>query len=79
VTGGTKNHPSERGIWAERPIQPRPPASDNRLTVANQSIHSIDEHLREDWLDAWIAEGLDAVETYLRNHAAFDSFLENRD
>ena len=41
--------------------------------------HRIDDHLREDWVDAWIAEGLDAVEEFLRNHAAFDTFLEDRD
>jgi hypothetical protein len=41
--------------------------------------HSIEDHLSDDWVDAWIAEGLDAVEMFLRNHAAFDTFLEDRE
>ncbi|HWM13786.1 MAG TPA: hypothetical protein VNO56_04835 [Gaiellaceae bacterium] len=47
--------------------------------MSDFGTHSIDDHLREDWVDTWIAEGLDAVEAYLRKHAAFDSFLEDRD
>jgi hypothetical protein len=47
--------------------------------VGDYGTHSIEDHLREDWLDAWIVEGLDAVEAYLRNHAAFDSFLDGRE
>ncbi len=47
--------------------------------MADYGTHSIEDHLREDWLDAWIAEGLDAVEAFLRNHAAFDTFLEDRE
>jgi hypothetical protein len=45
----------------------------------DDGTHRIADHLREDWLDAWIAEGLDAVEAFLRNHAAFDSFLEDHE
>ncbi len=55
-------------------------ASSRRYTAhMDDATHRIEDHLREDWLDAWIAEGLGAAEAFLRNHAAFDSFLEDHE
>jgi len=54
-------------------------AADNRSTVSEHGLHRIDDELREDWVDSWVAQGLAEVETYLGKHAAFDSFLEDRD
>jgi hypothetical protein len=47
--------------------------------VSEHGLHLIDEELRDDWLEAWIAEGLSEVEAYLRRHAAFDAFLDGSD
>ena len=54
-------------------------ASSGRYIAQMDGTHSIEDHLQDDWVDAWIAEGLDAVEAFLRNHAAFDTFLEDRE
>ena len=62
------------GQTAYTGIRPR-----SRYSAHMDGTHSIEDHLRDDWVDAWIAEGLDAVETFLRNHAAFDTFLEDRE
>jgi hypothetical protein len=42
-------------------------------------MHRIDDDLSEECLDAFVAEGLSDVESYLRKHADFQSFLEDRD
>jgi hypothetical protein len=54
-------------------------AADNRATVSESGVHRIEEDLAENWLDSFIAEGLDEVEAYLRKHSDFQSFLEDRD
>jgi hypothetical protein len=54
-------------------------AADNRATLSERSVHRIDDDLSESWLDSFVAEGLDEVEAYLRKHADFQSFLEDRD
>jgi hypothetical protein len=54
-------------------------AADNRSTLSEREIHLIDEDLAEGWLDSFAARGLDEVEAYLRKHADFQSFLEDRD
>ena len=45
--------------------------------MSNHGLHLIDDELRDDWLDAWAAEGISAVESYLGKHAEFDRFLES--
>ena len=47
--------------------------------MSERGLHLIDEELREDWIDAWVAAGISAVEDYLGKHAAFDAFLHGRD
>jgi hypothetical protein len=53
--------------------------ADNRATLSEHGLHRIDDDLAEDWLEAFAATGLDEVEAYLRKHADFQSFLEDRD
>ena len=54
-------------------------AADNRITLSEHGLYRIDDDLSEAWLDAFVAAGLDEVEAYLRKHADFQSFLEDRD
>jgi hypothetical protein len=54
-------------------------AADNRATLSEHGFHRIEEDLADDWLEAFIAAGLDEVEAYLRKHSDFQSFLEDRD
>jgi hypothetical protein len=42
-------------------------------------LHRIDEDLSDGWLDSFVAHGLDEISAYLRKHAEFQSFLEDRD
>jgi hypothetical protein len=53
--------------------------ADNRATLSEHGLHRIDEDLSDDWLESFAASGLDEVEAYLRKHADFQSFLEDRD
>jgi hypothetical protein len=54
-------------------------AADNRAIVSESGVHRIEDDLAENWLESFIAEGLDEVEAYLRKHSDFQSFLEDRD
>jgi hypothetical protein len=54
-------------------------AADNRATLSEHGVHRIEEDLADDWLESFIAEGLDEVEAYLRKHSDFQTFLEDRD
>ena len=47
--------------------------------MAEYGTHRIDDDLTEEWFDAFVAGGLADVESYLRKHADFQSFLEDRD
>jgi hypothetical protein len=40
-------------------------------------LHSIDEYLSEEWLNAWAADVVKEVEAYLEKHAAFSAFLDD--
>jgi hypothetical protein len=53
------------------------PRADNPGTLAERGTHRIDEDLTEEWLDAFVAAGLADVESYLRKHADFQTFLED--
>jgi hypothetical protein len=44
--------------------------------LSDPRLHLIDDELREDWIDAWVTDGISAVESYLGKHAAFDAFLD---
>jgi hypothetical protein len=48
-------------------------------SLVEHGFHRIDDDLTEDWLETFVAEGLADVESYLRKHADFQSFLEDRD
>jgi hypothetical protein len=60
-------------------MKPAAPAADNRATLSEHGLHRIDDDLAEDWLETFVAAGLDEVEAYLRKHSDFQSFLEDRD
>jgi hypothetical protein len=47
--------------------------------LSERGLHRIDDDLSESWLESFIAAGLDEVEAYLRKHADFQTFLEDRD
>ena len=47
--------------------------------MPERGLHRIDDDLSEDWFDAFVAEGLRDVESYLRKQADFQTFLEDRD
>ena len=47
--------------------------------MSDPGLHLIDDELREGWIDGWVAEGMSAVEAYLRKHAAFDAFLDGNE
>jgi hypothetical protein len=47
--------------------------------LPEHGVHRIDDDLTEEWLDVFVAEGLVEAESYLRKHADFQSFLEDRD
>jgi hypothetical protein len=53
--------------------------ADNRATLSEHGLHRIDDDLGDDWLESFAAAGLDEVEAYLRKHADFQTFLEDRD
>jgi hypothetical protein len=57
----------------------RTAAADNRATLSERGVHRISDDLSDAWLDSFVAAGLDEVEDYLRKHADFQSFLEDRD
>lgn len=42
-------------------------------------LHLLDEDLADGWLERFVAHGLAEVDAYLGKHAAFQSFLEDRD
>jgi hypothetical protein len=40
-------------------------------------LHRIEADLGERWIEEWADEGIDAVESYLAKHSAFQSFLDD--
>jgi hypothetical protein len=56
-----------------------PARADNRAILPENGVHRIEDDLVDNWLESFVAEGLDEVEAYLRKHADFQSFLEDRD
>jgi hypothetical protein len=56
-----------------------PARADNRAILPESGFHRIEDDLVDSWLESFVAVGLDDVEAYLRKHADFQSFLEDRD
>jgi len=40
------------------------------------TLHRIEEDLREDWVERWAGDGVDAIERYLAKHLAFQLYLD---
>jgi hypothetical protein len=40
-------------------------------------LHHIEDDLSANWIEAWAAGGVQAIEDYLAKHLAFLSFLED--
>jgi hypothetical protein len=57
------------------PVSP----ADNRATLSEHGLHRIDDDLADNWVESFAAAGLDEVEAYLRKHADFQTFLEEKD
>jgi hypothetical protein len=47
--------------------------------MEGRELHLVSEDLADDWLDGFVRAGLDEISTYLAKHAAFQTFLEDRD
>jgi hypothetical protein len=47
--------------------------------VDEQSVYRIADDLADEWLDSFVASGLEAIDAYLGKHADFQTFLEDRD
>jgi hypothetical protein len=60
-------------------MNPSVAPADNRATLSEHGLHRIDDDLAEDWVATFAAAGLNEVEAYLRKHADFQTFLEDRD
>ena len=41
-----------------------------------RDLHKIEDELAEGWLERWLEAGLEKIEAYLANHAAFLAYLE---
>jgi hypothetical protein len=39
-------------------------------------LHRIEDDLAETWVEEWAHDGVEAIETYLAKHSAFQSFLD---
>jgi hypothetical protein len=44
--------------------------------MAERDLHKIEDELAEGWLERWLEVGLEKIEAYLANHAAFLAYLE---
>ena len=42
-------------------------------------LHRIEDELGEGWLEGWLETGLEKIEAYLANHAAFLAYLDTAD
>ena len=41
------------------------------------TLHRVEDDLRETWIDEWSDAGFEALEEYLAKHLAFQSFLDD--
>jgi hypothetical protein len=44
--------------------------------MAEGDLYRIEDEIDEGWLESWLEAGLEKIEAYLANHAAFVDFLE---
>ena len=44
--------------------------------MAEGNLYRIEDEIDEGWLERWLEAGLEKIEAYLANHAAFVDFLE---
>ena len=47
--------------------------------MAESNLYRIEDEIDEGWLERWLEAGLEKIEAYLANHAAFVDFLEAAD
>jgi len=47
--------------------------------MAEGNLYRIEDEIDEGWLERWLEAGLEKIEAYLANHAAFVDFLEAAD
>ena len=40
-------------------------------------LHRIEDDLAENWLEAWVDDGVRAMDSYLAKHLAFLTFLDD--
>ena len=40
-------------------------------------LHRIEDDLRENWVEDWAGDGVEAIEQYLAKHQAFQTFLDD--
>ena len=45
--------------------------------MKDANLHRIEDELGERWLEEWATDGVNAIESYLAKHLAFQFFLEN--
>jgi hypothetical protein len=54
------------------------PDVDHCATMDDRGIlHRIEDDLRENWVEEWAGDGVEAIEQYLAKHLAFQSFLDD--
>ena len=44
--------------------------------MSERGLHHIEDELGESWLERWLQSGLEKLEAYLANHAAFLAYLD---
>jgi hypothetical protein len=44
--------------------------------MAEGDLYRIEDEIGEGWLERWLEAGIEKIEAYLANHAAFVDFLE---
>ena len=48
-----------------------------RVMDERDTLHRVEDDLRETWIDEWSGAGVEAIEEYLAKHLAFQSFLDD--
>jgi len=48
-----------------------------RVMDERDTLHRVEDDLRETWIDEWAGAGVEAIEEYLAKHLAFQSFLDD--
>jgi hypothetical protein len=44
--------------------------------MSDRGLHRVEDELGETWLERWLESGLQQLEAYLANHAAFLAYLD---